>query len=317
VSFAAGAHPAAQKNVGRTLGSLFALSRTPHAILDLAGPAVAAILWLNRFPAWWVAVLGLVTVFAGYTAVYALNDLIDCREDSRRAARGRRDYGDYLDAKLARHPLALGILSTRAAAAWIAGWGVLAFAGAFAFRPACALIFGIAAALEVAYCKLATVTPFRVLVSGLVKTAGPVAAVFAVEPRPNPARLALLFAWLFLWEIGGQNIPSDWSDVEEDRALGFRTLPVQLSATWAASIAFMALAGGVMLSVELPRLVSLPGMLLYWGCALSAGAFLLLVPAGRLVRTQDRQSAMSLFNRASCYPLAMLGSIALKALLES
>jgi 4-hydroxybenzoate polyprenyltransferase len=300
----------------RTLGYFLALSRTPHAVLDLAGPAVTALLWLDGFPPWWVVAVGLVTTFAGYTAVYALNDLIDCGEDCRRNARGCRDYGDYLDAKIVRHPVALGVLSKRAGVSWAALWGAAALAGALLLNPTCALVFAAAAGLEVVYCKLATVTPLRVAVSGLVKTAGPLAGVLAVDPHPAAGPLLLLFAWIFLWEIGGQNIPNDWSDVEEDRALGFRTLPVQLAAGWAARIAFAALAGAVILSVHLLRRVSLAGALLYWGCALAAGILLLLIPAGRLVRRRDREAAMSTFNRASYYPLAMLGAVAVKVLLR-
>jgi 4-hydroxybenzoate polyprenyltransferase len=276
---------------------------------------VTALLWLDRFPAWWVIAVGLVTTFAGYSAVYALNDLIDCNEDCRRSARGCVD-GDYLDASIVRHPVAKGVLSMRAGVIWTSTWGAIALAGALLLNPVCAVILACAAAFEVLYCKLATVTPLRVLVSGLVKTAGPVAGVFAVDPRPAVGLLALLSLWLFLWEIGGQNIPNDWSDIEEDKELGFRTLPVRLAARWASRIAFAALAGTVILSIPLLRRVSLHGALLYWACALAAGVFLLLVPAGRLVRERDKDAAMSTFNRASYYPLAMLGTVAVKVLLR-
>ena len=53
------------------------LSRTPHGILDMATPPMAALLWLGHFPPFLVVIVGLITAFAGYTAVYALNDLID------------------------------------------------------------------------------------------------------------------------------------------------------------------------------------------------------------------------------------------------
>ena len=61
-----------------------ALSRTPHGLLDLAAPALAALLWLGHFPPLGVIALGLLTVFAGYTAVYALNDVVDCRVDQEK-----------------------------------------------------------------------------------------------------------------------------------------------------------------------------------------------------------------------------------------
>ena len=62
-----------------------ALSRTPHGILDMATPALAALLWLGGFPSAGVIALGLLTAFAGYTAVYALNDLVDYRVDKEEA----------------------------------------------------------------------------------------------------------------------------------------------------------------------------------------------------------------------------------------
>ena len=56
-----------------------ALSRTPHGLLDLATPALAAILCLGALPPLSTTLVGLITVFSGYTAVYALNDLVDYR----------------------------------------------------------------------------------------------------------------------------------------------------------------------------------------------------------------------------------------------
>ena len=67
-----------------------ALSRTPHGVLDLAGPFCAALLCQGGLPPVSVVLLGLITVFAGYTAVYALNDIVDYRSTSAssRAAAG-------------------------------------------------------------------------------------------------------------------------------------------------------------------------------------------------------------------------------------
>src|SRR3546814_6046745 len=48
----------------------------------------------------------------------------------------------------------------------------------------------------------------------LFRSAGPIAAVFAVIPEPSWSGLLGLLAWLMLWEIGGQNIPADWNDIE-------------------------------------------------------------------------------------------------------
>ena len=63
-----------------------ALSRTPHGLLDMAAP-FAALLWLGAFPPLTVMLLGVVTVFAGYTAVYALNDVVDYQNDRKKRLR--------------------------------------------------------------------------------------------------------------------------------------------------------------------------------------------------------------------------------------
>jgi len=64
----------------------WALSRTPHAIVDLATPALAALLCLGYFPPIHITLLGILTMFAGYTAVYALNDMVDFRNDKKKVA---------------------------------------------------------------------------------------------------------------------------------------------------------------------------------------------------------------------------------------
>jgi len=77
-----------------------ALSRTPHGLLDMTTPCLAALLWLGAFPPFKVILVGLLTVFAGYSAVYALNDLIDYRSDKKKMEEGLfQDSDSYLDAK--------------------------------------------------------------------------------------------------------------------------------------------------------------------------------------------------------------------------
>lgn len=301
----------------RGLTCLFALSRTPHALLDLATPAAAAVLWLDGLPQLRTILLGAFAAFAGYTSVYALNDIVDCREDRKRLTLGCRDYGDYLDAALIRHPIAECAISMRSAVVWAGAWGAAALAGAILLNPVCALIFAGAFALEAAYCLLCRVTPLRTLMSGIVKSAGPLAAVLAVDPSPDPFRLALLFAWLFLWEVGGQNIPSDWSDIDEDRVLGHKTLPVRLREQTASRLALAAVCASVAASLFLFRGSSFGGTALYVAGSLAAGTVLLLAPTFMLVRTSARAEALVVFNRASWYPVSMLAAAAAGAALRA
>ncbi len=73
------------------------------------------LLWLCCFPCPWVVLVGLVTVFAGYTAVGALNDIVDCRSD--RANFSDQDAPDdsagSLDAVFIRPPWARILLGCR------------------------------------------------------------------------------------------------------------------------------------------------------------------------------------------------------------
>ena len=85
---------------------LLALSRTPHGLIDMATPPLAALLALGSFPPLRVVILGLITTFAGYTAVYALNDVIDYPVDKKKLQQGGfQKSGDYLDAVLIRSEL--------------------------------------------------------------------------------------------------------------------------------------------------------------------------------------------------------------------
>jgi 4-hydroxybenzoate polyprenyltransferase len=124
--------------------------------------------------------------------------------------------------------MAQGLLSLREGLLWALGWSLLAIIGAYQLNPVCVLIFVAGCLLEAIYCLMLKVSPFRTLVSGGVKTSGAVAAVFAVDPYPSLLYILALSLWLFFWEIGGQNIPADWADIEEDRQLQAQTIPVRL-----------------------------------------------------------------------------------------
>ncbi len=286
-----------------------ALSRTPHGLLDLAAPALAALLWLGRFPPFSVTALGLLTVFAGYTAVYALNDVVDYRVDREKLRLKGPEVGHYLDAVFLRHPLAAGRVSLTEGLFWTGTWALVAFLGAYALNPVCALIFLVGCLLETVYCLLLKVSHLRLLVAGVVKSLGAVAAVFAVDPAPSPRFLAVLFLWLFFWELGGQNIPADWHDVEQDRSLAARTIPVVLGLKKAAALALASLTGSLAFCLVALRLAQAPFSFVPQLLILGSGLYLLLLPAWRLFRSHTPGAAAALFNRASYYPLALLAMV--------
>jgi 4-hydroxybenzoate polyprenyltransferase len=291
----------------------WALSRTPHGILDMATPALGALLWLGRFPSLEVILIGLITTFAGYTAIYALNDVIDYRVDKEKLKLcGNLNIDCDLDAATVRHPMAQGYLSFKEGVLWTVGWSIVAIWGAYYLNPVCIIIFAMGGLLETVYCLLLKVTHLRTLVSGGVKTAGAIAGVFAVDPSPSPIFLSVLFLWLFLWEIGGQNVPNDWSDIEEDRRLNAKTIPVRLGINSANTIILVSLAASLILSFVVfyssPILFEFPFLV----AAVTTGFFFFFLPAWILYQTKKPQYAMVLFNMASIYPLVLLVIVVIK-----
>ncbi len=295
----------------------WALSRTPHGLLDMATPALGALLWLGRFPSFDVVVLGLIATFAGYTAVYALNDVIDYRVDKEKIRLcGNLDMECDLDATMVRHPMAQGYLSFTEGLMWTVAWSAVAVMSAFHLNPVCIVIFMVGCGLETVYCLLLKISHLRTLVSGGVKTAGAIAGVFAVDPNPSPVFLLMLFLWLFLWEIGGQNVPNDWTDVEEDRRLHAQTIPVQLGPDRTSVIILGSLILTVMFSIVVFYLSPIPFDSPFLVAVMAAGLCLFVLPASLLHKTKAPHYAMALFNMASYYPLSLLVIVLVKIVMR-
>lgn len=286
-----------------------ALSRSKHGIVDAAMPGFVALLWLGHFPSWRVLLLSLLTAVAGYTAIYALNDLLGVGADREKFAGAGINSGYAVEGSAMRHPLAQNLLGMRGGVAWFVFWYALTLVGAHLLNPALVIIVIAAALLEAVYCLLLKVTCWRALIGGLVKSAGPLAAVFVVAPHPPLPLLLLLLAWLICWEIGGQNIPADWNDVAEDERVGARTIPLTFGPRVAGALVVLALTLTVVLSLFLPRMSPLPLGAPYRLASAAAGSFLLLLPGLRLLRARDSREAARLFDRASHYPLALLAII--------
>jgi 4-hydroxybenzoate polyprenyltransferase len=283
------------------------LSRTHHGILDLATPAMAAMLWLGHFPPISVVAVGLVTAFAGYTAVYALNDLVDCRVDRERL-RLKQDQGVCfdVDAVMMPHPVAQGALPFRKGLLWCVFWSFTALAGAWWLNPFCAVLFVASASLEVVYCKLLKITHLKVVPSAVVKATGGLAGVLAVDPHPAVGFCAVLFLWLAAWEVGGQNIANDIVDMDSDTRVAAKTTPtvkgIPESVFRMLCAASMAVFGGVVIywlaGSGLGRWYPLAAAL--------AGWWLLMEPARQVYYDPIPRNAARLFNRASYLPLTFL-----------
>jgi 4-hydroxybenzoate polyprenyltransferase len=283
----------------------FALSRTTHGILDIATPSFCVLLWLGDFPQWQVILLSLLTAFAAYTAIYALNDLVGIAGDREKFI-GGINAGYSVEASDLRYPLAQNVLSNRDGLLWFAGWFALALIGSYILNPAIVIILVAAAILEVVYCLLFKVTYLRTLVSGLVKSSGPIAAVFAVDHTPTSYLLILIFAWVFFWEIGGQNVPADWNDTVEDRRVNGKTIPLLFGFEKAGLIVMTALVLTVIMSGFLPLISPANLGTVYVLASWLIGYILLLKPGLELYKLKAGGQAARLFDKASYYPLSQL-----------
>lgn len=289
-----------------------ALSRTSHGVLELATPGFCALLWLGGFPEWSVIALSLFTAFAGYTAIYALNDLAGMAVDKEKYATSGINQGYSVEASELRYPLARNILSFKSGLLWMGVWLALALIGAYILNPVIVLVLLAAAVLEVIYVRLLKVTYLRTFVSGLVKSSGPIAAIFVVDPNPSIAGLLLLFAWLFFWEIGGQNIPADWNDTAEDKRINAKTIPIHFGADRAGMIVILALTVTVVTSAFLPNISPLDLGIPFVLASLAIGFVFLLQPAFQLNQNKNEgRYAAKLFDRASFYPVTMFALITL------
>ncbi len=283
------------------------LSRTPHGLLDVATPAMAAMLQLGHFPPVSTIVIGLITAFSGFTAVYAMNDLIDVTVDKERLAlKDKSDGVFHVDEVMAEHPVAQGLIPYSKGLAWAILWASTALVGAFILNPFCALIFVISACCEVIYCKLLKITHLKIIPSAIVKATGGLAGIYAVNPEPNMGFIVFMFLWLACWEIGGQNIANDIVDMEDDHRVGARTMltvkGLQQSVFVQLTAASMATFAGVTIF-----LVAGPGVgWIYPIGAAVLGYFLLLKPARLVYEAPGPRTAASLFNRASYMPLSFL-----------
>ncbi len=286
------------------------LSRTPHGMLDLATPAMAALLWLGHFPPVSVVVVGLLTAFAGYTAVYALNDLVDYKIDKERLSVRTEAHGlSHVDEIMTRHPLAKGVLPYRSGLQWFLFWSVAAIAGACWLNPVCAVIYLISATMETIYCKMLRITYLKVIPSAIVKASGGIAGVYAVDPNPSLGFVALLFLWLAVWEVGGQNIANDIVDMQEDQLVRAKTVAtikgIPESTFFLLAAVSMAVFGGIAIYWFAGKGV---GWIYPIGAAV-LGWRLLMRPAHAIYRNPGPKTAAALFNSASYMPICYLALV--------
>jgi 4-hydroxybenzoate polyprenyltransferase len=281
-----------------------AFSRGLQAFISIAQPGLAAVIALVAIPEWDIVAIGFVAAWAGNNAAFAINDLLDVELDKRRFKHLREFKGFDIDTALVRHPLAQGYLSYKSGVVWILLSSLIAVIGAYLLNPWCVLLFGVALALEMYYCKLSQVSAFKFLITGVMVAVGAMAGWVAVVDKIELGPAIVFFIWIAAWEIGGRNIVNDWSDIEEDIHLGIKTIPVVYGHKAAGRLIFFFLVVTVCCSLLITPLIDLNGI--YLAGALIEGWYALLSPSIKLLENPAPELAITLFNRASLYPLVML-----------
>jgi 4-hydroxybenzoate polyprenyltransferase len=122
--------------------------------------------------------------------------------------------------------------------------------------------------------------------------------------------------WIALWEVGGQNVPNDLVDMQEDGRLGAKTIPVVYGPSFSVTIIFAALIASSVLGLGLIFLSPLKMKGVYVVGAILSGLFFLLIPLRRFLSDDDTSKAINLFNQASLYPLGILTTTVFCILLQ-
>jgi 4-hydroxybenzoate polyprenyltransferase len=282
--------------------ALLGMSRALVAVFVVAHAGLAAILATGQLPPVQTIVLGVFACFFGTGALIGLNDLLDIDLDRRRMAAEKPDRLD-LGSMFIHHPVAKGVISLAAGVAWVVFLSALSLALIVALRPDLWPLFFAIAACVALYSIVGRYTYWKFLAVAMAVTLGALAGWLVVAP-PNFTTFLLFGLWTYLWEIGGRNVPNDFNDVEEDAALGVKTIPVVLGWAFAGKIVFFSLTASVAVSIPLMVLAGLPWPFVL--AALGVAAYLLLLPGYALMKEPRPEISRGLYNKSAVYPLVLL-----------
>jgi 4-hydroxybenzoate polyprenyltransferase len=281
-------------------------SRTRQALLSVAQPGLGAVLAVGGLPSLRVSLVGLIAAAAGFLAVFSLSDVLDRRADAAALRDGKGEVAAFDrgavsdgDSAFARHLPARGDLRLRFSLVWVVSLAALCAALAYTLAPVCLLLFAAAVALEVVYCALRAVTPWKTVVSGVMVGLAGVAGWAAAAPLSW--RALSVFVFLALWQIGGRDIAGDLADVASDRRVGATTVATvygpAVAARAACIIGFATLAAVVILPMSGGLLSDL---------ALVAGVFIVAWPGAKLWYSPTSDEAAAYLEWVSLYPAAVL-----------
>jgi len=214
----------------------------------------------NGLPALWTVVLIVVAFVAARNAGHSFNRWAD------RAL-------DALNPRTQDRALVTGRYSPAFALGLTAAWSALLFVAAFLLNPLALLLAPVALLLLFGYSYSKRVTAFTTVLLGLVEGITPAAAYIAVTGTLPRSALVAVGA-ILLWGTAFETIHS-LGDLEVDRRLGLRSIPVALGAERSVALvpvlhaaALVLLAGYVVVAGLGPvPLVAVAGMAVLVGVA--------------------------------------------------
>ena len=181
---AAGASVSVARRPPTTAESLFDLSRGRQATISIAQPGLAAVLAAGGMPGARVVAIGLVAAWAGFFAVFSLNDVLDRRVDAAALRAGKaEDERLRPRRRVSASPAGAGhshLCVSRCSGWQVSRWWPPSAPGSSArcASPCSAR----RVALEVLYCGLRSVTWVKTVISGVMVGCGGLAGWAAVAP---------------------------------------------------------------------------------------------------------------------------------------
>jgi len=297
--------PAGLARLSEVTRALLGMSRAIVAVFVVAHAGLAAIFATGHIPDIRTIVIGIFACLFGTGALIGLNDLLDVSLDRRRmAAEGEATELD-LGSLFIHHPVAKGVISMTTGVVWVGCLSILSLTLISLLKTGLWPIFLVIAVCVALYSIVGRYTYFKFFFVAMAVTLGALSGWLVVAPAPlNTVTFLLFGAWTYLWEIGGRNVPNDFNDVDEDAALGVKTIPVVLGKARAGKIVFWALLASFLVSLPLLVLTGMPPVFI--GGEVLISIYLLLIPGYALMRDPRPEISRKLYNKSAIFPLVLL-----------
>jgi 4-hydroxybenzoate polyprenyltransferase len=221
--------------------------------LNLPFALAFLLLAAGGLPAWWTTLLVVVAFLAARNAGHSFNRWADRELDARNPRTRTRAIPS--GRRSANSALTIALLS-----------GALLVIAAYLLNPLAFVLSPVALALVWGYSYTKRFTTFTTPFLGLVEAITPAAAFIAVR-GDLPASVLVAFAGLLAWGTAFETIHS-LGDIESDRSLGLRSIPVRLGIPTSVRLVSilhavalgMLVVFGLLFDLRLPYFLALAAM---------------------------------------------------------